>query len=231
MRWTPGPRDEYLLFHALLAGWMWRRAYNPQQACRGAAWPRKDHGGTVRAGPSPHTHTGICTHTYTLACSQMCTHAHGHDTGIGSPYSARVSSSVGTLCWGLVAGDPRPLKNKVEKKKKNKVELGEWVGTIPDFPHLPTGGRERVGPRGQGEAGLTHGTSVGSAGSHPGGLLLKEELTQGAKQFVHVVQLLHFIPLRSRQWAKGLSGLRELLQLLNPRDSVREWGARCGSKA
>lgn len=72
---------------------------------------------------------------------------------------------------------------------------------------------------------------MGSAGSHPGGLLLKEELTQGAKQFVHVVQLLHFIPLRSRQWAKGLSGLRELLQLLNPRDSVREWGARCGSKA
>lgn len=72
---------------------------------------------------------------------------------------------------------------------------------------------------------------MGSAGSHPGGLLLQEELTQRAKQFVHVVQLPHFIPLRSRQWAKGLSGLRELLQLLNPRDSVREWGARCGSKA
>ena len=72
---------------------------------------------------------------------------------------------------------------------------------------------------------------MGSAGSHPGGLLFKEEPTQWAKQFVHVVQLLHFIPLRSRQWPRGLSRLRELLQLLNPRDSVSEWGARCGSKA
>lgn len=71
---------------------------------------------------------------------------------------------------------------------------------------------------------------MGSTGSHPGGLLFKEEPTQRAKQFVHVVQLLHFIPLWSRQWPRALSRLRELLQLLNPRDSVSEWGARCGSK-
>lgn len=102
---------------------------------------------------------------------------------------------------------------------------------IPDSPAPSTHWGVRVGSRGQGEASLTHRTSVGSAGSHPGGLLFKEEPTQRAKQFVHIVQLLHFIPLWSCQWPRGLSRLRELLQLLNPRDSVSEWGARCGSKA
>lgn len=101
---------------------------------------------TVRAGTSPpyihkHMHAFIYSHVHTIV---TCTH-----TGIASPYSARASSSVDTLCWGLVTGDPGPLKNKVEVRK--------WVGIIPDSLLIPSSSGGRVGPRGQGEVSLPIG--------------------------------------------------------------------------
>lgn len=80
-----------------------------------------------------HTHRHMqvytCSHMHTKVHPCTCTH-----TGIGSPYSARVSSSVDTRRWRLVAKDPR--------LRKNKGESGERVGMFPDSPLLPTSGRE-----------------------------------------------------------------------------------------
>lgn len=113
---------------------------------------------------------------------------------------------MGTLCWGLVPGDSRPLKNK--------AEVGKRAGMAPDAQLLPSSG-VGGGPRGQGEVSLTRRASragIGSFGCSLGeALLVKEELTERAEQLVQAVQLLLFIPPWRRQWPERLQGLGELL--------------------
>lgn len=78
------------------------------------------------------------------------------------------------------------------------------------LPELPPQWTSCAGDWWQATQGLPR-ASIGSFGYRLGEVLLcKEELTQRAKQLVHVVQLLLFIPLWRGEWPEGFYGLREL---------------------
>lgn len=109
-----------------------------------------------------HMHAFTRSHVHTVV---TCTH-----TGIVSPYSARASSLVDTLCWGLVTGDPGPLKNKAEVRKT--------VGIIPDSLLLPSSG-VGVGPRGQGEVRLPIGPASADSAATLGRFSLRRSSQSG----------------------------------------------------
>lgn len=181
---------------ASASGWIWMKSTSDSRCAEVRTGPVRSVDRTVRAGP-PHMFTSICTHSYTLTCTQL------------SPAHTQALCLL-TLPeflpqWTHCAGDWCQGTQGLLRTKSEGIGLSL---TPRIYPALWGWG----GPRGQGEVSLTHRASTGSFVCRRGeGLLFKEELTQWAKQLVHTVQLLFFIPLGRSRWPERPYGLRELL--------------------